>query len=110
MLGVLVEQRRCGVGGVGSAARRVGDLAAQQLLVAAAPRAGAQLVDERRRVGELERADVGAVDRGHRRDVAGAEALERAHVEVGVVAGRRRCSAAKSSSAPRSEHEMFVQT
>ena len=37
---------------------------------------------------ELERPDVDAVDRGHRRDVARAEALERAHVEVCVVAGR----------------------
>ena len=35
----------------------------------------------------VERADVDAVDRRHRRDVARAEALERAHVEVGVLAG-----------------------
>ena len=36
----------------------------------------------------VERPDVLAVDRRHRRDVAGAEALEGAHVEVRVVAGR----------------------
>ncbi len=42
------------------------------------------VVEQLRHVGEAERPHVHAVDRGHRRDVAGAEALERAHVEFGL--------------------------
>ena len=50
-------------------------------------RAVAQLPDQRRAVVERQRADVHAVHRGHRGDVARAQALEGADVEVHVVAG-----------------------
>ena len=64
-----------------------------------------------RHVRERERPDVHAVDRGHRRDVARAEALERAHVErpgprrraarIAVVAARRRRAASRRCSCTR---------
>ena len=90
---------------------RVGDRAARELLLGQHARPRAHV----RRAGAgtsavRERPDVDAVDRGHRRDVAGAEALERAHVDVGSVARRPPRIAAYSSSAPRSEQEMFVHT
>ncbi len=65
----------------GSATGRRDELLLGQHLAAGAD-VGEQLGD----ILERERSDVDAVDGGHRRDVAGAEALERAHVEVGVIA------------------------
>ena len=50
--------------------------------------AGAQLLDRGLRLGRLERAEVALVDRGHRRDVAGAEALEAGDEEVVLALGR----------------------
>ena len=50
--------------------------------------AGAQGLDRGERVGAVERAVVALVDRGHRRDVAGAEALEALDEELAV--GRAR--------------------
>ena len=47
----------------------------------------ARLAQQLGHLVELERAEVDAVDRGHGRDVAGAEALEVAHVEVRVALG-----------------------
>ena len=49
--------------------------------------AGQQLLDRGRRLGRLQRAEVALVDRGHRRDVAGAEALEAGDEEVLVARG-----------------------
>ena len=46
-----------------------------------------QVAHDRLAVVGRQRADVLAVDRGHRRDVAGAQALEAAHVEARVAAG-----------------------
>ena len=51
--------------------------------------AGFELRDRRPRLGRFERAVVALVDRRHRRDVAGAEALEAGDEEV-VLARRRR--------------------
>ena len=65
-----------------------------ELLVLAAPGARAlTLVDDHLGVRRLQRADVDAVDRGHRSDVARPEALERAHVEALVAAAS--CIAAR---------------
>ena len=100
------------VGGAGDRARGagVGALAQAQLLVGQRRHAVADLLDEPRHLVERDRADVDAVDRGHRRDVAGAEALEAAHVEVRVaggllaqpvVAARRRRTASRRCSCRR---------
>ena len=63
-------------------------LAALELAArAAAPRRGALASTTAGHLVGLDRPDVDAVDRGHRRDVAGAQALEGAHVER---PGRRR--------------------
>ena len=45
------------------------------------------VVQQRLRVLRAQRPDVDAVDGGHRRDVARAQALEGAHVELGILAG-----------------------
>ncbi len=63
--------------------------AVAQLLVREHGAPGVEVLDDPLGVGELQRADVLAVDRGHRPDVAGAQALERAHVDV-LALGRRR--------------------
>src|SRR3954451_11463417 len=46
---------------------------------------GAELVDRRQRVGGVERTVIAPVDRCHRRDVAGAEALEAADEGLAVL-------------------------
>ena len=66
---------------------RVGALAQVQLLAGQRRHALADLLDERRHLVERDRADVDAVDGRHRRDVAGAQALEAAHVELRVALG-----------------------
>src|SRR5664279_5997356 len=48
---------------------------------------GLDLVDRGPRLGRLERAEVALVDRGHRGDVAGAEALEAGNEEIVVARG-----------------------
>ena len=51
--------------------------------------AGLQLLDRGLRLGRLQRAEVALVDRGHRGDVAGAEALEAGDEDVVVALGGR---------------------
>ena len=63
---------------------RVGHQPARELLLGQHRASGADVLEQLRHVLGRERADVDAVDRRHRRDVAGAEALERAHVDVRV--------------------------
>ena len=90
---------------------------ARELLVGQRLLAVAQLVDQRRAVRRARAARcTSQLTRGHRRDVARAEALERAHVEVDVVArgvehrlvdacrrraASRRCSCTRRSCARR---------
>ena len=66
---------------------RVGDQAPRELLLRQHRTPRACVLEQLRDVLQRERPDVDAVDRGHRGDVARAEALERAHVEVRVVTG-----------------------
>ena len=58
------------------------------LLVGQHGRPALQVLDDPAPRRRLQRADVLAVDRRHRRDVAGAQALERAHVDVSSLGGR----------------------
>ena len=76
---------RIGPGELTAVRRRVGARPAQDLLVRQRGLAVADLLREDRHLLELDRPDVDAVDAGHRRDVAGAEALEVADVDVGVL-------------------------
>ncbi len=76
--GVQRELARVGV--------RVGDEAACELLVRQHRLPAADVGEQLRDVGDAERADVDAVDRGHRCEIAGAEALEGAYVELRVLA------------------------
>ena len=50
--------------------------------------AAQQLLDRRRRLGRLQRPEVALIDRGHRRDVAGAEALKAGDEDVLLTLGR----------------------
>ena len=61
-----------------------GGAALGSALSGSASRAGAELLDHGLRVAGVERPEVALVDRGHRRDVAGAEALEARDEELAV--------------------------
>ena len=86
------SRRRCGISRLPAVGR--GRVAGQrprcrQVASPAAPsgRRGLELADRLARLGRLERAVVALVDRGHRGDVAGAEALEAGDEEVVVALG-----------------------
>ena len=69
-----------------AAASRVGGLQALELALGQRLLAAAHRVEDGGDLVGADRPDVVAVDRGHRRHVARAEALEGADVELGVVA------------------------
>ena len=99
-----------GLGELGGVAACVGvDRAAiAQLLVAQHRLAGVEILHDPLGVGELQRPHVLAVDRRHGPDVTGAQALERADVDVLALRGRGH--RVENLLAPRIEQEMFVHT
>ena len=89
---------------------RVGHEPRRELLVWQHRAPGARVLEQ---VGDVlggERPHVHTVDGRHRRDVARAEALERAHVEVSVVPRRGTHRLVQRVGAAHSEQEMFVHT
>ena len=67
----------------------LGDVAAGELALGQHGATRAQVLEQCGRVAGLERAHVGAVHGRHRRDVARSQALEGAHVYIGIALGGR---------------------